>query len=650
MILAINYCRIYLFPPFERFINTKIESQFIKISYILILLILTFPYLDFVHIPSAGIDNSWRIALEISQEKKLIWGQDIIYTYGPLGRWLQRYTITTGRLELLAVDLFFAVNLAVLLYNLLPNPLRIWHLGVYFILWALISSMYGEWVHFLWFYSVIYWGVRYVYRPTQGLLYYLFVLSTVNFFMKANYGLLILGFIVSLLVFIYLSKQKNGRWFLYQVAILLALLIMGAHFLHTDLVNYFISSLHIISGYNESQAIYPDNRLRLVLLSYGIYLLQIATILLYFYTLATSSYKPKNNPYAASFSLVWFLIISFVLLKYAFTRADSGHLTVYIKQSSLLLVLIIVSVKEEWIRKTFFAFLLLNSSFYLVFYVPVFGKISVNYTTMFTQKVYILKHYFQSALTEKYPIPRATFPARIRQKIGNQTTDRIPNEISEIYFNGLNYNPRPVIQSYQAYNWYLDTKNRQKYLSKTAPDWIIYSYESIDGKYPLADETQTLLAVLQRYRVCDEANGCLFLKKTDAIRPLQLVRKETIRLRMGEPLHFPEKDSLLHVIYTQIHYSLYGKILNVLFQPPQLTMTIGADNNPAVTYRAVPVLLEKGMVVNARVDHLADAKEFLETSQVRNKRVTSIVFNEKIRWKSGFDAAMEVTLQSYRLR
>ncbi|RCR71400.1 hypothetical protein DUE52_00225 [Larkinella punicea] len=588
--------------------------------------------------------------MELSQEKKLIWGQDIIYTYGPLGRWLQRYTITTGRLELLAVDLFFAVNLAVLLYNMLPNPLRMWNLGVYFILWALISNMYGEWVHFLWFYSVIYWGVRYVYRPTQGLLYYLLVLSTVNFFMKANYGILILGFIVSLLVYIYLSKQKTGRWFLFQVAILLVLLMTGAHFLHTDLVNYFISSLHIISGYNESQAIYPDNRLRLVLLSYGMYLLQIATTLLYFYTIKTSVYKPKSNPYAALFSLVWMLIISFVILKYAFTRADSGHLTVYIKQSSILLVLIIVSAKEGWIRKTFFVYLLLNGSFYLVFYAPVFGKMSVNYTTMFTQKVYILTHYFQSALTEKYPVPRATLPARILQKIGNQTTDRIPNEISEIYFNGLNYNPRPVIQSYQAYNWYLDTKNREKYLSKTAPDWIIYSYESIDGKYPLADETQTLLAVLQRYRVADEANGCLFLKKTDDIRPLQLVRKETIRLRMGETLRLPEKDSLLHVIYTKIHYSLYGKILNVLFQPPQLTMTIGAENSRAVTYRAVPVLLEKGMVVNARVDHLADAKEFLETSQVRHKRVTSIVFNEKIRWKPGFDPVIEVTRLSYRLK
>ncbi|KAA9354717.1 hypothetical protein [Larkinella humicola] len=553
-------------------------------------------------------------------------------------------------MELLAVDLFFAVNLAVLLYDLLPNPLKIWHLCIYFLIWASISSMHGEWVHFLWFYWVIYWGVRYIYRPRQGLLYYLFVLSTVNFFMKANYGILSLGFVVSLLIYVYLSKQKKGHCFLYQVAILLALLMAGAHFLHTDLVNYFISSLHIISGYNESQAIYPDNRLRLVLLSYGMYLLQIATTLLYFYTLATSANKPKNKPYAALFSLVWLLIISFVLLKYAFTRADSGHLTVYIKQSSILLVLIIVSAKEDWIRKIFFVYLLLNSSFYLVFYVPVFGKMSVNYTTMFTQKVYILTHYFQSALTETYPVPRATIPARIRQKIGNQTTDRIPNEISEIYFNGLNYNPRPVIQSYQAYNWYLDTKNREKYLSKTAPDWIIYSYESIDGKYPLADETQTLLAILQRYRMADQTDGRLFLKKTDDIRPLHLVKKETIRLRMGEQLHFSGADSLLHVVYTKIHYSLYGKILNFLFQPPQLTMSIGAENNSTVTYRAVPVLLEKGMVVNARVDHLADAKEFLETLQVRQKRVTALAFHEKIRWKPGFDPDIEVTMHSYRLK
>jgi hypothetical protein len=638
--------------PIGRLINASIASPTIKYGFVALLLLLTFPYLDFVHIPAADIDNSWRMALELLHQKNLIWGQDIIFTYGPLGRWLQRYVIVTPPLELLLVDLFFALNLACLLYSFLPNPLKVWHLFVFFPIWAIVNSMWGEWIHFTWFYIVIYWGIRIVHQPAPNfrLLCYLAVVCTINFYLKVNFGLIAMGFMSSLIACLYLKKRLSQRQALTIMGLLALLVVLGAYVFHTDLVQYVISSFYVISGYNDSQSVFPQNRLRLVVLSYGLYFLQLLAAVFYLIKQVSSKHPFKKEQFNTVFTLFWTLLISFIVLKYAFTRADDGHLTAFIKQSSLLLLLVVVWVREGWLRRTFFVYLFLNCSFYLLFFVPIFGNIPVNYVTIFSQKLQLVTHYFQMAATQTYPEPQPTIPASIRQKIGHQTTDVIPNDISEIYFNGLNYNPRPTLQSYQSYNEYLDRKNREKYLSETAPDWIIYKYEAIDGKYPLADETQTLLAVLQRYHIADQTSQQLFLKKNRDTKPLRLIQQKTVQIQFGEKLPLSLPDSLLHVMSVKTDYSLYGKLLRVFFQPPQLSMTLRAENNTTVSYRAVPCLLAKGMFVNARVDNLADARAFLTTQQVRHKRLTHIAFHQKVRWQAGFDPTIAVTIQSYSLK
>ncbi len=90
--------------------------------------------------------------------------------------------------------------------------------------------------------------------------------------------------------------------------------------------------------------------------------------------------------------------------------------------------------------------------------------------------------------------------------IGNESVDIIPSEISYIYANALTYNPRPVIQSYTAYTGYLDGLNRIKYMSDSAPTFILFSAEAIDRRYAFFDEPQTKRAILQNYEVVSSAN------------------------------------------------------------------------------------------------------------------------------------------------
>ncbi|MFN3850274.1 MAG: hypothetical protein ACK4NY_12640 [Spirosomataceae bacterium] len=638
----------------KKILQVSVNNFWLKFIYLLVLLIIMFPYYRLITPPEAGIDNSWRMALEMAKAKGLIWGKDIIYTYGPLGTWLQRYDITTSRFELMLTDMFTFVNVGILLYRWLPNPTKLYHLFIHFTIYAIVSAMHGEWVHFMLFFAGIYWGFETINDKISAqkrnlVLIYTIFLSILNYFIKANYGIIGFGFSFVLIVYLAISKRitiKLAAIFLVSTVIAL---ILASKFLNTDLLNYTISNLHIISGYNEAMAVYPSNWSIIVAFSYLTF--GIITLIIFGYIIFNiKNVLNLNNIKKLDdiFLLLSVVTISFILLKYGFVRADEGHVTAFAKLVSLPFLLVIFFANNHILKYIFSGILALNLLIYIFIYQPVFGNLEFKYHLTLQHKSHIIPEYFTDAFENKRtPKPKPFFPKDILESIGNQTVDVVPQEISDVYFNQLNYNPRPIVQSYQAYNEYLDLKNREKYLSSTAPDWIIYSIESTDNKYAWAEETQTLLAMLQRYRVEKEWKTRLFLKKNDVIRKLELVKTTTEKAKINQEIQVQNDSTLIHVIKIKTNYNLFGKILKFAFQPPQLYMQM--QSSKLETNRVIPIHLEKGMVINSRIDNIEDAKQFFEKQNVPSKTVKSIRFYEQIRGKAGFAEDIEIVHEWYRL-
>ncbi len=108
------------------------------------------------------------------------------------------------------------------------------------------------------------------------------------------------------------------------------------------------------------------------------------------------------------------------------------------------------------------------------------------------------------------------FSPKVLQEIKNQTVDCYPFDMVSIFANGLNWDPRPLFQSYIAYTPWLDLQNQKFFLSaKKAPEYLIwekmvtdklqysnkidYGYllndSSIDNRYLLNDEPLTIKAI-----------------------------------------------------------------------------------------------------------------------------------------------------------
>lgn len=635
----------------KQFFTWKINNFWLKFAYLLFLIVLLFPFYRISEPATAGIDNSWRIALEMAHQKGLIFGKDLIYTYGPLGRLTQRIAISTTHFELFIFDIFCFTNVGFLLYHFLPKPLRFYQLLIHFGFFLLISSIYGEWLSFILFYISIFSGLLFLKKQNHWFLIHAVCMGLINFYIKANYGVIALGFVFILLIYSFASKRLSLQNLgLYLFGSVLSLIIL-AFILNTDLPSYFFSSIEIIKGYNESQSIYPTDRLKAVASSYFVFVIFIAIFVVFI--IKNLSKKDFSIATLDSFFVLGCVgVCSFVLIKYAFVRADDGHLMSFVRSASLPFLLLCFFGGEKWIKQAGWTLVSLNLISYIVFYQPIYGKITFPIADNLHTKSYILPEYFNNIFKKPYNPYNPSYPKEVLALIGNKTVDLVPNEISEIYLNRLNYNPRPVIQSYQAYNEFLDNKNQEKYLSNTAPDFVVYSIESTDNKYAWGDETLTTLALLQHYTPLKTWKNRLLLKKTNVVKSLKLISQTKHNWTLEKPFKISTDTSrnIVSVIKVKTSYNWFGKLLNLFFQPPHLNMELDLQDGTKTIYRTVPILLRKGLIINSKIDNVDDVVQIFDKGHVKNKGISTIKFDEIVRRKAGFDTTIEITEELYELK
>lgn len=488
------------------------------------------------------------------------------------------------------------------------------------------------------------------------MLYHSIIISIVVFYTKANYGVIALGFVAVLLCYAFFSKRLTLKNLIFTSVFTLTALVLSAKILNTDLFAYFYSSIQATNGYTEAMSTYPDNRLRIVLVSYLIFGLLIAASAFYVGKTILKFKTLTVNQLDNIFVIFCVALISFILIKYSFVRADDGHITAFVKLANLPFLLLPLFCTDKLMKKISWGLVSCNIVGYFLFYQPVFGEVSLSVTANLHRKIYIFNQYFKELTEDKKDYTKPTFPKEVLSIIGNKSIDFMPNEVSEIYFNRLNYNPRPAIQSYFVYNSFLLGKNQEKYLSATAPDFVVYSIESTDNKYAFSEETSTLLALLQRYEPTNIWSNRLLLKKKEQTKTLRLVRQQSTVWEMGKPFALNSAikvDSsgrkMLSVIKVKTTYNWFGKLLNLFFQPPHLNMELATKNEKTI-YRTVPILLNKGLIVNAKMDSVTDVKQFFETGSVENKEIKSVKFDEILRRKAGFDKKIEILEELYELK
>jgi hypothetical protein len=189
---------------------------------------------------------------------------------------------------------------------------------------------------------------------------------------------------------------------------------------------------------------------------------------------------------------------------------------------------------------------------------------------------------------------------------------------STLLANGLDWAPRPVVQSYSAYTSSLLEKDAAYLGGSKAPDNIIFAVQPIDGRLGALEDGLSWPALLTRYAPAALIDYMAILRRrreptTDHVLLEPPVASGAYRL--GEEIALPAVSGALWA-KVDVAPTFLGKILALVYKLPQLAIEFRTADGTINRFRYIAEMGKTGFVVSPLVKNARDflALELPETA------------------------------------
>jgi hypothetical protein len=206
-----------------------------------------------------------------------------------------------------------------------------------------------------------------------------------------------------------------------------------------------------------------------------------------------------------------------------------------------------------------------------------------------------LKNQFEGSLADirsEYPLPAL-----------KGTADIYTYDQSVLVATNIDWNPRPVFQSYSAYTPVLARQNEEHLRGPDAPDWVLFDLETIEGRLPSLDDGLSWPALFDNYTFSSYNGQVVLMRKNQLTRAnsnYDDVYEKSCKT--GATVALPETDGPLFA-EVDLEPTLAGRLLTVLFKPPQLRIVLGLANGTTRRYRVVPNMMKTGFLLSPLVSN-----------------------------------------------
>ena len=572
--------------------------------------------------PKTDVDSSWCSVLDYAHAHQLQFGTDLVFTYGPLG-----YLVTSlfspgeaiSRLVtagLLCWVTAFGLSLLALRLRLLWGVLL---LGIF----VLVAANTHSGADVLLNLGLLGCGLLCVLEEGPQLKWGTVILAGIAAFgvlVKLTYfisGGLCVGAVAADLALRGRKGLSLGVLSGFGAAVLAGWIAAGQAWSH--LLAYAKSVTPLCSGFAQAMATdCPQSALWGGVLIGGVALVTVG--------LRTfSAYGASDNYRGARRLLLFSWLTGFLFLtwKHGFVRADRYHVEFYLFFVPVVLVALEALPTERKVPRELAralgvvccvaaAFVLQRMFFpgYLEYCLrrPA-RQVSENMKWLMNPGGQI------AALSKAFELERETnrLP-QIDARVGHATADVFGWAQAYATFNNLNYNPRPMFQSYAAYNPELMLLNEEHFAHSDRPQFVLLGLSALDARLPALDDALLLRDVLMNYQLVDGEGSFLLFKSAPWSTPkLTLLRQGTVPT--GTPILLPETDANVWM-EVDLEPTLAGRVREFFYRPAQVRLKViaadgcaqGAEfDAPApmlsAGFLASPFLLGNGDVVELCTGH-----------------------------------------------
>ncbi|MCE2788405.1 MAG: hypothetical protein LW630_00675 [Saprospiraceae bacterium] len=582
--------------------------------------------------PGIGLDPSWELSLNLALKHHLVWGKDIVFTYGPLG-YLSTFIPVYASSFLIGLYTLFVTFMAVFFLRYVYNAASQKNELIFITVFLFFHG------HFLFlrdsvslYFYTLFFLLHYLRHQKQFSLVIALLCCIVAFFMKVNTGIILLFIFFAFILYGYLRSMLSLKAVLIFLFSFISIVFTLSQLLNVDLIGYVANSLPIIDAYNDAMGTFPGK----ILLFYAavIILLTIVPFIVNVKKLISSGNE--------IFLFLNVSLLLYVVWKQSFVRYDGDlHTNLFFICSPFIILSTLlfsnVSEVKNYLYTVFFVSCMIS--------LAAFSGPHLKYIKGNVQIINL----FRKPPPTTNPSPDSLkiaaqkkgrwLPDRMLREIGNKSVDLLGYETSFIYYNNLKYNPRPIIQSYSAYTPELIRLNTAKYSSETAPDYVLYHIGTLDERHPFWDESPIYQALFERYAIIDtfttkkmgihafhhhkkERNQIFLFKKQQA--PKKAVKHiilDTL-IQLDGNINIPKTNQILYMEMDYEH-SLLGKAVRMLFQPAHVSMELHYADGDSTECRLILPVMKAGVPINKKVLKPRDAYSFFQTKGFENTSATS---------------------------
>ncbi len=580
------------------------KTRFAKLLLLLSQALLFFPFVAYQ--TRNGLDPSWQYELNLIPGSGLVFGRDLLFNYGPLGFLFLPQPIGHNLLwSWLALGAVYALTLGSCAWVLFSPRFQSVNGRRANILAAALLLLTAELVGV---YDPEYWitgTVLFLFSATlrEKRLSWLFwsalVLVVFFFFVKFSTGILNVITAVLFTMAAFLLRRPDAGRIAAAVALVLPLGFAAGYLIYNpslaDMARYAYAAMNISSGYNYNMSI-PVTDMFYLRYVWGLLLL-LGAGLWYF------ARRDREN-------LIYALLFSgpvFILLKHGFVRGDHGHILFIGPVLFLFAAIYLLFMKTDlgelpWKPP---ALLLTAALFALAVLWPMHRTVypgSWNVFRPLMERARMARD-LPRALRQpdEYREQRTFFLSdEFRSAMKGHTMTVYPWEVA--YYrpeDGAAFRPLPIfpINSSTAY---LDRYNAAFLRSADAPDFLVLSLDAVDNQYPLINCPALWQVLRFHYEMAGYDGHNFLLRRAAARAPVLSGPAASWQVRRSEPIALPQAEPGEHLVLTvDARRTLWGRLAQLFYKIPEVTMTAEFDDGETVTRRVFFEVWENGVLADA---------------------------------------------------
>lgn len=222
-------------------------------------------------------------------------------------------------------------------------------------------------------------------------------------------------------------------------------------------------------------------------------------------------------------------------------------------------------------------------------------------------------------------------PGSLDRTIGTNTVDVFGSRQGFVFGTAMRWQPRPVFQSYSAYETHLLEINAAFYRGPRAPQFVLLEGDLLDDRLPTACDTLAIQEVLRRYDYVRTENGFAMLIRSQ--RPREAAPRPTLlegAYPISEWIDLPPFDSGCRVLHLDLRPTLAARAQSFLYHVDLPRLDVEMTNGTTGRFRIVPDALRAGVLIDPLCLYADDWSRFFSKREMPHVKRIRVVQPEHV--------------------